>query len=82
MRNVRNFWIIASIDGRESKVVGGPQARTGGFSLNIKIRDNGAAVDDLEINGFAAEDGSLRIEVVPCVKAVLSAGNFIVRSQR
>jgi len=48
-RNVRNFWATIDVDGRSSRVAVGPRSKTGGFSLNIKMRDEGS-VSDLEIN--------------------------------
>ncbi len=35
VRFVRNFWIKANIDGRETKVEAGPVAKNGGFLLHV-----------------------------------------------
>ena len=40
-RNVRNFWIDAQIDGRESRLTGGPSAKDGGMYVKILFRENG-----------------------------------------
>jgi hypothetical protein len=56
-RNVRNFWIEASIDGRSADFNGGPQSKDGGFRLTIKQRADGEIVKAFEINGYMARDG-------------------------
>ena len=48
-RNVRNFWISADVDGRNGRVTFGPRSKKGGFSLNIKMR-NEDSIDPSEIN--------------------------------
>lgn len=40
-RNVRNFWIDAQIDGRESRITGGPSAKDGGMYVKVLFRENG-----------------------------------------
>ncbi|HNW57797.1 MAG TPA: hypothetical protein PKM69_08490 [Bacteroidales bacterium] len=40
-RNVRNFWIYAKIDGRDTRLTGGPSAENGGMSVEIFFRENG-----------------------------------------
>lgn len=50
-RNVRNFWIEATIDGRGSKLEGGPRAKDGGFDLKIFQRDKGKVTRVLRITG-------------------------------
>jgi len=51
-RNVRNFWIAANIDGRQSNLSGGPKSKDGGFSMSIQIRDDGDVLDALHIRGY------------------------------
>ena len=46
---VRNFWVEASIDGRESKVSGGPRAKEDGMETVIYQRDNGSIVTAFKI---------------------------------
>lgn len=60
-RNVRNFWLDATIDGKQTKLSGGPQAKDGGFTLTIKIRDNGEVSQAMRISGFASETGELTL---------------------
>ena len=50
-RNVRNFWISADVDGRESVIAGGPRSKEGGFDLSIQQRDDGCVVGAAEILG-------------------------------
>jgi hypothetical protein len=52
-RNVRNFWVNLSVDGRKSIVATGPVAKDGGFALDILIRENGSiSKKSLRITGF------------------------------
>lgn len=39
---VRNFWIDATADGRQTDIAGGPRAKTGGMEGTVYIRDEGA----------------------------------------
>lgn len=61
-RNVRNFWLEGQIDGRASKIEGGPVSKDGGFFLRVKMRDEGSVVTALSIRGTAWPDGSLWLE--------------------
>lgn len=61
-RNVRNFWLELTVDGRTSRIETGPQAKDGGFSLVILQRDNGNILRAMEVDGFAQSDGKLRCE--------------------
>lgn len=40
--NVRNCWVDADIDGRQSSLSGGPKAKDGGMYLVIRVREKGA----------------------------------------
>jgi hypothetical protein len=62
-RNVRNFWIDSSIDGRDSRLSGGPRSKTGGFSLTVYQRANGCVSRTLIIDGFANDNGELTLSV-------------------
>lgn len=48
-RNVRNFWITGNVDGRKERLGFGPRSKDGGFSIEIKMRDEGS-VGDSTIN--------------------------------
>lgn len=41
---LRNFWVEADIDGRKTKLKGGPRNKTGGLHLKIRVRDSGTSV--------------------------------------
>lgn len=61
-KNVRNWWIEGSIDGRESTLTGGPVSKGGGIDITIYQRDKGQVSKALTISGIA--NGShLRLEV-------------------
>ena len=40
---MRNFWLEANVDGRESPVTGGPKAKTDGMVVNVYQCDNGSS---------------------------------------
>lgn len=52
-RNVRNFWIEVEIDGRTTKLAGGPRSKDGGFTLRIKQRSKGDIITPVHIEGKA-----------------------------
>jgi hypothetical protein len=59
-RNVRNFWMKAKIDGRRTDPSGfGPQAKNGGFVVDVFQRNDGAVVRAGQLQGFAHSDGRL-----------------------
>ena len=49
-RTVRNFWLEATIDGRRTRLVGGPRAKDGGMSLTLYQRSGGSVACALEIS--------------------------------
>jgi hypothetical protein len=61
--NVRNFWIDASIDGRETTLSGGPKGQDGGFNLVVSIREHGRVVEAVRVEGWATEDGKLNMSI-------------------
>jgi len=62
-RNIRNFWIELSVDGKSTRVAAGPSARDGGFSLRILMRDRGGVVEAMEVIGRAIPDGRLVLKI-------------------
>ena len=57
---MRNWWLNAQIDGRAKDVVGGPQRKDGGFTMEIRQRVKGGSVVMLTIDGRVhAETGDL-----------------------
>lgn len=39
--SVRNFWVDADIDGRQTMLSGGPRAENGGMDVTVYQRDDG-----------------------------------------
>jgi len=64
-RVVRNFWVAGEVDGRRTRIGGGPRARDGGVSLTLYQRDNGEVAVALKVHCMACTDGTLRLEVEP-----------------
>lgn len=60
---VRNFWISADIDGRETKLRGGPRAKNGGMVIMIYQRDEGGITTAAEI-WCEERNGELRTEII------------------
>lgn len=61
---VRNFWIEANVDGRETPVSGGPRSKDGGFELSVKIRNCGEIGSTVYfIDGFVNDKGKLETRV-------------------
>lgn len=46
---VRNFWINAYIDGRQTVLSGGPKNKEGGMRIEIYQREEGGIVNAVEI---------------------------------
>ena len=60
-RNVRNFWVELDIDGKTTEIATGPRNKDGGFSMLIKIRENGSISNKrMKIYGYA-DNGDLEI---------------------
>lgn len=63
-RNVRNFWITADVDGRPTKIVGGPVKKDGGFDMTIQYREEGTiAHKTVDVSGRCLGDGTLKLWV-------------------
>jgi hypothetical protein len=60
---IRNFWVEALIDGRKTKLAGGPRSKHGGFSLTVFQRSQGGITRALIVDGFANENGELNLSV-------------------
>ena len=61
---VRNFWIEANVDGRKTKLTGGPRSKDGGLALDIFMRSDGASEKVVHIEGFVDSMGILRLYVM------------------
>lgn len=55
---MRNFYLTADIDGRETLLTGGPRAKDGNMRVEIRQRDNGHSVVAFSI-GCIEFDGKL-----------------------
>jgi hypothetical protein len=67
---IRNYWIDANIDGRKTRLTGGPRRKDGGFDLRIKIRNDGGISDGMLVvcGNAPSEDGTLKL-VAYCTDA-------------
>ena len=54
--SVRNFYIDARIDGRESHIKGGPARKDGGLSIILTQRDKGSIIEAFRIESIADGD--------------------------
>ena len=63
-RVVRNFWLTASIDGREEALTGGPRGKDGGMEVRLQVRDGGSIATGLRINCHCHYDDTLTISIM------------------
>lgn len=63
IKNVRNFWVAVEVDGRNSKLASGPEAKDGGIDCEVSIRRDGQVDCALRIRGVAHPDGTLELVV-------------------
>lgn len=61
---VRNWWIEANIDGRQTTLTGGPRSKDGGFQLNLYQRVKGEIKKPYRIAAFIDPDGALRCQII------------------
>lgn len=61
---VRNFWIEAEIDGRQTALAGGPRSKDGGMTVTIYQRDKGGITEAVNII-CEERDGELRTLIQP-----------------
>lgn len=60
---VRNFYVEANIDGRQTTLRGGPASKTGEMTVHIHQRDDGGIVSDVVRVLCKEYDGKLTTEV-------------------
>ena len=60
---MRNFYLTADIDGRQTLLSGGPRAKDGGMTIELRQRDNGISVVSLYVRCFE-RNGTLVTNVV------------------
>jgi hypothetical protein len=63
IKNLRNFWISTIIDGRKTKLEGGPKSKDGGLRTDIIMRENGKSKTALTITCTPLHDDLLQIAV-------------------
>ena len=82
---MRNFWIEGQIDGRKSRITGGPQSSGGGFDLTVYQRDDGESKVGARITGRVV-NGELILDVDPGAGVsnvrVENSGGFRVATER
>ncbi len=71
---VRNFWIDANIDGRKTRLSGGPIRKDGGFELTVYIRNRGGILPALYVYGSVSPDGILTLHASSTTNADNEAG--------
>jgi hypothetical protein len=83
-RAVRNFWVAGDVDGRRSRISGGPRARDGGISLTLYQRKEGGVTEALKVECLACEDGTLRVEVEPVLpfRFIRTSGKLRIETKR
>lgn len=47
---MRNFWLEASVDGRENNVTGGPRSNSGQMDISVYQRVFGSSVEVVNVN--------------------------------
>lgn len=62
-RNVRNFWLNITIDGKKTDIGAGPRSRSGGFRCQVLQRADGEIHrEELIVEGIP-RDGLLELKV-------------------
>lgn len=51
-RNVRNFWLELSVDGKKTDIATGPVSKEGGFFLTIKQRSECGIIRAMTVQGL------------------------------
>lgn len=62
-KNLRNWWIRAEVDDRQTPLEFGPAEKDGGFTLGIHQRDKGRSTLVATIVGYVKGDGSLELKI-------------------
>lgn len=80
---VRNWWIELEIDGRTTRLEGGPRSKNGGFRLTIHQRTDGISERAFSAYGNAFENGTLSLHYMPQTSEGLLVGDHnTIRSKR
>lgn len=78
---VRNFWIDAYIDGRQTVLSGGPKNKNGGMDVIIYQREEGGIVTAVRIDCFE-RNGKLETHVKVNGEPVICGGEASYVTQR
>jgi hypothetical protein len=81
-RNVRNFWLSLSVDGKRTKVETGPVSKSGGFDLEIRMRDRGGITYAGTLTGQADGHGNLSLRFSPKVATLTEGVDVLIPGQR
>ena len=65
--SIRNFWIDADIDGRNTPLASGPRSKDGGFTATIYIRDDSDIKRAVTLIGDARSNGELTLAILPAM---------------
>lgn len=60
---IRNFWVEADIDGRQTTLAGGPRGKTSGMEVTLYQREEGSIATAIRIACRALSDGKLATTV-------------------
>lgn len=59
-RNVRNFWLELTVDGKKTDIATGPVSKDGGFFLTVKQRSESGIIRAMTVQGFC-QDGRITL---------------------
>lgn len=79
---IRNWWIEVEIEGRKTKLTGGPRAKDGGFTLVVRQRDDGESIAFVRIDGIVLGGGGLELRIDPCVTMLRNADGSLSRTTK
>jgi len=71
---VRNFYLQFDIDGRSTKLKGGPQGSNGEFRGTIFMRHEGKPLPVVSLRGRVMPDGTLALQIDPEVHVQVEMG--------
>ena len=60
---IRNFWVEADIDGRQTMLASGPRGKTSGMEVTLYQREDGGIATAVRIVCRALSDGKLATTV-------------------
>jgi hypothetical protein len=59
--NMRNFWIDSNIDGRNTRLAGGPRAHSGEMTTDLCVRSDGRSIKAITIDCVPDENNNLTV---------------------